>query len=61
MASKGTPENPMTRAEIETKFRRGAKDVLDPGAAERVIATVTRLEELKSSGTLMNLLRADSK
>ena len=56
-ASKGTPENPLTRAEIEDKFRKGAKDRLAPAAAERVVETLSRLEELKSVRTLMDTLR----
>jgi 2-methylcitrate dehydratase PrpD len=55
--SKGTPENPLTRAEIEDKLRRGAKDVLAPAAVDRIIEAVTRLEALPSTRSLMGLLR----
>jgi 2-methylcitrate dehydratase PrpD len=58
-ASKGTPENPLTRAEIEEKFRKGAKDRIAPAAAERVIETVSRLEDLESARTLMDALRTE--
>jgi 2-methylcitrate dehydratase PrpD len=56
-ASRGTPENPLTRAEIEDKFRKGAKERLAPAAAERVIETLSRLEDLKSARALMDMLR----
>ena len=56
-ASKGTPENPLTRAEIEDKFRKGAKDRLAPAAAERAIEILSHLEDLKSARTLMDALR----
>ena len=56
-ASKGTPENPLTRAEIEDKFRKGAKDRLAPAAVERVLESLSRLEDLKSARSLMDALR----
>jgi len=56
-ASKGTPENPLTQAEIAEKFRKAAKGRLAPATTERVIALVSQLEELKSAPTLMDLLR----
>jgi len=55
-ASKGTPENPLMRAEIEEKFRKGAKGRLTPAATERVIGTLSRLEDLKSVRSLMKEL-----
>jgi len=57
-ASKGTPENPLTRPEIEDKFRKGAKDRLAPAAAERILETLARLEDLKSTRILMDALRS---
>jgi 2-methylcitrate dehydratase PrpD len=59
-ASKGTPENPLTRPEIEDKFRKGAKDRLAPAAAERILETLARLEDLKSTRTLMDALRSQA-
>ena len=56
-ASKGTPENPLTAAEIEDKFRKGAKDVLMPAAVEHVLNTVRHLEDVKSVRALMSTLR----
>jgi 2-methylcitrate dehydratase PrpD len=55
---KGAPENPLTKTEIEQKFRRYAKGVISPEAAEEVIKSVNGLEELKSVRTLMGYLRA---
>jgi 2-methylcitrate dehydratase PrpD len=57
-ASKGTPENPLTRAEIEDKFRRASKGRLARSEVERVIETISQLENLNSVRTLMDALRA---
>ena len=59
-ASNGTPENPLTRAEIEDKFRKGAKDRLAPAAVERVLQTLSHLEDLKSVRSLMEALRKET-
>ena len=59
-ASKGTPENPLTRTEIEDKFRKGAKDRLAPAAVERVLQTLSHLEDLKSARSLMDALRKET-
>jgi 2-methylcitrate dehydratase PrpD len=55
---RGSPENRLTRAQIEEKFRTYAKSVLPPANVEEVIATVARLEDLKSARRLMDILRA---
>lgn len=55
---KGTPENRMTRAEIEAKWRRGAKGRLDKSQIDSVIQSVSRLETLQSARELMAQLRA---
>lgn len=54
---KGTPKNRMTRAEIETKFRKGAKGRLGDAQMASVLDTLTRLEELQSVRALMDVLR----
>ncbi len=59
-ASKGTPENPLTRAEIEDKFRRAARGRIKHAEAELVLATISRLEDLKSVRSLMDALRTAS-
>lgn len=54
---RGVPENPMTRSQIEEKFRAYAAALLPAGQIEAVIDRVTRLEELESVRMLMDLLR----
>ena len=54
---RGSPENPLARTQIEAKFRTYAKGVISEAAADEVIATVTKLEELGSVRRLMDLLR----
>ncbi len=55
---RGSPENPLTRAQIEEKFRVYAKSRLPAAHIEEVITTVARLEDLKSARRLMDILRA---
>ena len=55
---KGTPENRMTRAEIEAKFRKGAQGRLGAAQVESVLETISRLEALRSARSLMDILRA---
>jgi len=54
----GAPENPLSRGQIEEKFRAYAPGVVAEAAGAGVIAAVDRLETLGSVGTLMDLLRA---
>jgi 2-methylcitrate dehydratase PrpD len=56
-ASKGTPENPLTRPEIEDKLRRAARDCLAPAAVERIIDAVAQIERLPSAQSLLHALR----
>jgi len=56
---KGAPENPLTRAEIEAKFRTYAKARLSAARVEEVLGIVARLEELSSTRTLMDALRVE--
>lgn len=55
--SRGSPENPLSRAEIEEKFRAYGKGVLPGARIEEAIAAITKLESLKSVRSLMDLLR----
>ena len=55
---RGSAENPLTRAQIEDKFRTYAKARLPAAHIEEVIESVARLEELRSVPRLMELLRA---
>jgi len=57
---RGSAENPLTRAQIEDKFRTYAKERLTDAHVEEVIAAVARLEELGSVRKLMDMLRAGS-
>ena len=53
----GAPENPLSRAQVEQKFRTYAAGVIDDARAAEVIAAVDRLEDLSSVRRLMDLLR----
>jgi 2-methylcitrate dehydratase PrpD len=57
---RGSPENPLTRAQIEAKFRTYAKARLTPEVVDEVVGTVARLEDLGSVAKLMDLLRVDT-
>jgi 2-methylcitrate dehydratase PrpD len=57
---RGAPENRLTRAQIEAKFRTYAKARLSSGRIEEVIATVAKLEELRDVRKLMEMLRASA-
>ena len=48
----------MTRADIEAKFRKGAKGRLASHQADQVVDAITHLEALPSVRTLMGELRA---
>ncbi len=54
----GSPENPLTRAQIEDKLRTYAKARLGSSRVEEIIGAVSRLEELGSVRSLMDMLRA---
>src|SRR6266705_4431701 len=56
---RGSAENPLTRAQIESKFRTYATTRLPAPNVQAVIGTVARIEDLGSARTLMDLLRAD--
>jgi 2-methylcitrate dehydratase PrpD len=54
---RGSYENPLSRAEIESKFRTYAKGTLPDAAIDEVIGAVNQLEDLPSARRLMDLLR----
>lgn len=56
---RGSPENPLTRAQIEAKFRTYAKGRLSSARIDEVIAAVWQLEELPSAAKLMDMLRSE--
>ena len=55
---RGSPENPLTRAQIEEKFRTYAKALLPGSAIEEAVGAINKLEDLKSVRGLTDLLRA---
>ena len=55
---RGSAENPLSRAQVENKFRIYARTRLADSHVEEVIATVSHLEELGSTRRLMDILRA---
>ena len=55
---KGSPEDPLSRAEVEGKFRTYAKARLSDSHVEEAIGAVSRLEEIGSARSLMDILRA---
>jgi 2-methylcitrate dehydratase PrpD len=56
---RGSAENPLTRAQIETKLRTYAKGRLSPQAIDRIVNNVAALENIGSVRDLMQLLRQD--
>ena len=55
---RGSAENPLSRGEIEGKFRTYADGVLSPSAIAATIDAVGDLENLGSVRKLMDMLRA---
>jgi 2-methylcitrate dehydratase len=56
----GSPERPLTRAQVEGKFRTYARETLPRNRIEEVIAAVWKLEDLANVRSLMDLLRRES-
>jgi 2-methylcitrate dehydratase PrpD len=54
---RGSLENPLSRAQVEDKFRTYATERLPPARVEEVIEAVNALEDLASVAALMDLLR----
>jgi len=55
---RGSPENAMTREEIEDKFRHVVAPCLDKARAERIIEVVRSLERLEDTRELIELVAA---
>jgi 2-methylcitrate dehydratase PrpD len=53
--AKGEPENMLTDAEFEAKFRRLNDDLLPPQRVDQIMAAVAHLEDLTDVGELMRL------
>ncbi|MGH7310226.1 MAG: MmgE/PrpD family protein [Candidatus Rokuibacteriota bacterium] len=56
---RGAPENPLSWAELEKKFRTYARPRLPDARIEHVLRIVSHLERLDSTQTLMDLLRSE--
>lgn len=52
---RGHYRNPMSESEIEAKFRTLGADVLTPGATDRLLAQLWRLEKLEDAGEIVRL------
>lgn len=57
----GGKENPLSRAQVENKFRTYAEGVLPPAHIADVIGAVDRIEDFGSIRQLMTLLRGAAK
>ena len=55
---RGSAENPLSWAQIEGKLRTYAEGVLAPAHVDEIVRMVSGLEDLKSVGKLMEMLRA---
>jgi 2-methylcitrate dehydratase PrpD len=55
---RGSPDNPLTRAQLEAKFRTYAKGRLPSSRIDDVVNAVSNLESLRSARSLMDRLRA---
>jgi 2-methylcitrate dehydratase PrpD len=56
---RGAPENRLTRAQVEAKFRTYAKGRMSPSRIEEIVNAVAKLEELGSVRKLMDMLRSE--
>ena len=54
---RGSLENPLSRAQVEDKFRTYAPERLSASAIDAIVEAIDRLEETGSARTLMDLLR----
>jgi 2-methylcitrate dehydratase PrpD len=56
--AKGTPQNPLTAAEIEAKFRGLVAGIIPDNQAENIIKIVKNIEKLENIQSLVNLMVA---
>ena len=54
--SKGLPENPMTQAEVEEKFRYLVDPVMPNGVPQAIVDTVNEVEAVKDINEIVKLL-----
>ena len=50
----GSPENPMTAAQLRAKFDENAEGVLSAAQRDRLVDTITRLEELDDASVIVD-------
>ena len=54
----GDPRNPLSKAEIETKFRNQAAHCLDPQTIDTVVDKILNFENVEDISTFMPMLIA---
>jgi 2-methylcitrate dehydratase PrpD len=57
----GSPDNPVTDAQLERKFRELAGSVLPKARVKRLLATLWRLEQVTDVGEIIKLCRIPSR
>ncbi|MCI0423524.1 MAG: MmgE/PrpD family protein [Acidobacteria bacterium] len=57
---KGSPENPLSHADLKDKFSTLTREVLTPQQGEEIAQTISQIEELEEISTLIRLLRRGS-
>jgi 2-methylcitrate dehydratase PrpD len=57
---RGGPDNPMSDAELEAKFRACAEDLLDEARQAEVIETARRVETLPRAAELARLIQLET-
>jgi 2-methylcitrate dehydratase PrpD len=55
---RGSPENPVTRHDVEVKFDANVNQLLSPGAADRLKSLATQLEALTSAQEIIDIIAA---
>ena len=56
---RGHWKNPMSDAEVQTKFRKLAAEVLKPDRADQLLERLWQLDELPDAGEIVRMTRAD--
>jgi 2-methylcitrate dehydratase PrpD len=55
---KGSPENPVSREVLESKFAALTREVMDPARGQEIAEMISRMEQLKDIGEFTRLLSA---
>ena len=55
---RGSPENPVTRQDVEAKFDGNVSGLLEPGAADRLKSLVAKLDVLASASGIVGIVAA---